>query len=67
MSFDEAPIKHSTEIKKTELSCIKIECTNMNGDPVKEQLNVFVDDDAKESCTMLLKGITFPIGTDCAP
>ena len=57
MSFDEAPIKCSAEIKKTELPCTKTERTIMNSNSAKEQLNMFADEDPKEACIMLLKGI----------
>ena len=57
MSFNETPIKHSTEVKKTELSYTKTQCTSMNGNPAKEQLNMLADSDPKEAYIMLLKGI----------
>ena len=45
----EAPIKHTTKIKRSELTHIKVECTSVNGNNVKEQLNMHTGDESPEN------------------
>ena len=53
----EAPIKHTTKIKRPELTYIKVECASVNGNNAKEQLNMHTGDDSPENYMLLVKSI----------
>ena len=52
----EAPIKH-TKIKRSELTHIKVECTSINRNNVKEQLNMHAGDNSLENYLLLVKHV----------
>ena len=57
INSSEAPIKYTTKIKRSELTYIKVECKSINGNNVKEKLNMHAGDDSLENYLSLVKSI----------
>ena len=45
---EEVPIKFKTEIEKSDLSYIKVECTSISGNTVKEEVPKFSGEESAE-------------------
>ena len=41
--INEAPIKYRSNVKKAEITYIKVPCKNVTGDPIKEEVPKFLE------------------------